>query len=79
MRVAYYINDRLLQLPIRHVYFLPFGGVMHLNEALGVNPLLEPVVCLHEQTSGIASHVFGKLINSPSASLVISGLRSTME
>ena len=77
MRVADYIMDRLAQLGIRHVYFLPGGGAMHLNDALGRHPDLEPVLCLHEQAAGIAAEAAGKLSTSPSACMVTSGPGAT--
>lgn len=77
MRVADYIMDRLAQLQIRQVFFLPGGGAMHLNDALGVHPQLEPIVCLHEQACGIAAEAAGKLLSGPSACLVTSGPGAT--
>lgn len=77
MRVADYIMDRLAQLQIRQVFFLPGGGAMHLNDALGVHPQLEPIICLHEQACGIAAEAAGKLLSGPSACLVTSGPGAT--
>ena len=60
MRVADYIMDRLVQLQIKQVFFLPGGGAMHLNDALAARQDdLEPVVCLHEQACGIAAEAAG--------------------
>jgi acetolactate synthase-1/2/3 large subunit len=77
IRVADYIMQRLSLLGVRQVFFLPGGGAMHLNDALGVHPLLEPIVCLHEQACGIAAEAAGKLISGPSACLVTSGPGAT--
>lgn len=78
MRVADYIMDRLIQLQIKQVFFLPGGGAMHLNDALaGRQEDLEPVVCLHEQACGIAAEAAGKLLSGPSACLVTSGPGAT--
>lgn len=77
MRVADYIMNRLAQLGIGQVFFLPGGGAMHLNDALGVHPDLEPIVCLHEQACGIAAEAAGKLLAGPSACLVTSGPGAT--
>lgn len=77
MRVADYIINRLSQLGIGQVFFLPGGGAMHLNDALGVHPDLEPIVCLHEQACGIAAEAAGKLLAGPSACLVTSGPGAT--
>lgn len=77
MRVADYIMNRLAQLGIGQIFFLPGGGAMHLNDALGVHPDLEPIVCLHEQACGIAAEAAGKLLAGPSACLVTSGPGAT--
>jgi acetolactate synthase-1/2/3 large subunit len=77
MRVADYIMDRLAQLGIRHVFFLPGGGAMHLNDALGRHPKLEPILCLHEQAAAIAAEAAGKLLAGPSACMVTSGPGAT--
>jgi acetolactate synthase-1/2/3 large subunit len=77
MRVADYIMERLAQLGIRHVYFLPGGGAMHLNDALGRHPQLEPILCLHEQAAAIAAEAAGKLRAGPSACMTTSGPGAT--
>lgn len=77
IRVADYIMQRLSLLGIRQVFFLPGGGAMHLNDALGTHPLLEPIVCLHEQACGIAAEAVAKLTTAPSACLVTSGPGAT--
>lgn len=77
MRVADYLMNRLAELGIRQVYFLPGGGAMHLNDALGRHPDLEPVLCLHEQAAGIAAEAAGKLSGGPSACMTTSGPGAT--
>lgn len=77
MRVSDYIMQRLVDLGIRQVYFLPGGGAMHLNDALAAHPDLEPVVCLHEQACGIAAEAAGKMRSGPSACMVTSGPGAT--
>ncbi len=77
MRVADYIMSRLADLGIRHVYFLPGGGAMHLNDALGRHPDLEPVLCLHEQAAGIAAEAASKLLSGPSACMTTCGPGAT--
>jgi acetolactate synthase I/II/III large subunit len=77
IRVADYIMDRLALLGVRQVFFLPGGGAMHLNDALGQHPELEPILCLHEQACGIAAEAAGKQLGGPSACLVTSGPGAT--
>lgn len=77
MYVADYIMNRLAGLGIQQVFFLPGGGAMHLNNALGLHPDLEPILCLHEQACGVAAEAAGKLTGNPTACLVTSGPGAT--
>ena len=77
MRVADYIMNRLAELGIKQVFFLPGGGAMHLNDALGRHPDLEPILCLHEQACGIAAEAAGKLSGGPSACMTTCGPGAT--
>lgn len=77
IRVADYIMNRLAELGIKQVYFLPGGGAMHLNDALGRHPDLEPILCLHEQACGIAAESAGKLSGGPSACMTTCGPGAT--
>lgn len=77
IRVADYIMARLARLGVGQVYFLPGGGAMHLNDALGRHPDLEPILCLHEQAAGIAAEAAGKLTGGPSACMTTCGPGAT--
>lgn len=77
MRVADYIMNRLAELGIKQVFFLPGGGAMHLNDALGRHPDLEPILCLHEQACGVAAESAGKLSGGPSACMTTCGPGAT--
>ncbi|MDR2260413.1 MAG: hypothetical protein LBE06_05660 [Azoarcus sp.] len=77
MRVADYLMHRLARLRIRQVFFLPGGGAMHLNDALGRHPDLAPVLCLTEQAAGIAAEAAGKYCAGPAACLTTSGPGAT--
>jgi len=77
IRVADYIMERLARLQVGQVYFLPGGGAMHLNDALGRHPELEPVLCLHEQAAAIAAEAAGKLTGGPAACMTTCGPGAT--
>lgn len=77
IRVADYIMERLAQLGVGQVYFLPGGGAMHLNDAAGRHPNLEPILCLHEQAAGIAAEAASKFSGGPSACMTTSGPGAT--
>ena len=54
MRVADYLMSRLADAGAEHVFLLPGGGAMYLNDALVCAKRLVPVPCHHEQACGIA-------------------------
>lgn len=60
MRVADWIMQRLADEGIGHVFFLPGGGAMHLDDALACEKRLVPVPCHHEQACGIAAESNGR-------------------
>jgi acetolactate synthase-1/2/3 large subunit len=60
MRVADWIMRRLADEGLKHVFLLPGGGAMHLNDGLACEPRLTPVACHHEQACGIAAEAYGR-------------------
>jgi len=73
MRVADYIMDALARHGVRHVFFVPGGGAMHLNDALGAHPLLTAICNLHEQASAVAADAYAKITGGLGACLVTTG------
>lgn len=65
--------DFLTELGIKHVFYLPGGGAMHLNDSLGRNGQLMPVCMLHEQGGAIAAEAYARITEGYSACLVTSG------
>jgi len=60
MRVADWIMKRLADEGLRHMFLLPGGGAMHLNDALACEPRITPIPCHHEQACGIAAEAYGR-------------------
>lgn len=60
MKLSDYVVDFIAKLGVRHVFMLPGGGAMHLNDSLGRHPDLEFVCNLHEQASAIAAEAYGQ-------------------
>jgi acetolactate synthase-1/2/3 large subunit len=60
MRVADWIMRRLVAEGVRHVFLLPGGGAMHLNDALALEKQITPVPCHHEQACAIAAEAYGR-------------------
>lgn len=60
MRVADYLMQRLAEAGVKHVFLLPGGGAMYLNDALACTPQLQAIPCHHEQACGIAAEAYGR-------------------
>jgi acetolactate synthase-1/2/3 large subunit len=58
--VSDWLMQRLAELGVRHVFVLPGGGAMHLNDALARSPSIQAVACQHEQACGIAAEAYGR-------------------
>lgn len=77
MRVADYLVHRLADLGVKHVFMLPGGGAMHLNDALTLEPRITAVTCHHEQACGIAAEAYGRVKESFGVAMVTTGPGST--
>ncbi len=60
MRVSDWIMQRLADTGLRHIFLLPGGGAMYLNDALACEKRLTPIPCHHEQACGIAAEAYGR-------------------
>ena len=60
MKLSDYVVDFIAQQGVKHVFMLPGGGAMHLNDSLGKHPKLKFVCNLHEQASAIAAEAYGQ-------------------
>jgi len=77
MRVADYIFDFIADQGVGHVFFLPGGGAMHLNNALFRQSRLTAVSMLHEQGAAIAAEGYARTSGKFGACLVTSGPGAT--
>ncbi|AUF95581.1 thiamine pyrophosphate-binding protein [Pseudomonas sp. 02C 26] len=77
MRVADYIFQFIANQGVEHVFFLPGGGAMHLNNALHRQPRLTAVSMLHEQGAAIAAEGYARTSGKFGACLVTSGPGAT--
>ncbi|WP_220036854.1 thiamine pyrophosphate-binding protein [Pseudomonas soli] len=77
MRVADYIFEFIANQGVGHVFFLPGGGAMHLNNALFRQPRLSAVSMLHEQGAAIAAEGYARTSGKFGACLVTSGPGAT--
>lgn len=77
MRVADYVFEFIARQGVGHVFFLPGGGAMHLNNALFRQGALTPVSMLHEQGAAIAAEGYARTSGNFGACLVTSGPGAT--
>jgi acetolactate synthase-1/2/3 large subunit len=77
MRVADYLMSRLADAGAAHVFLLPGGGAMYLNDALVCEKRLTPVPCHHEQACGIASEAWGRVRETFGVCMVTTGPGAT--
>lgn len=76
-RVADYIADFVARQGISHVFLLPGGGAMHLVDAMGKQPDLEAVPCLHEQACAIAAEAYARVNENLGVAVVTTGPGAT--
>jgi acetolactate synthase-1/2/3 large subunit len=62
-RVADWVVSRIADEGVGHIFLLPGGGAMHLNDAITLEPRIQGVVCQHEQACGIAAEAYGRTGN----------------
>lgn len=77
MRVADYLMSRLADVGAKHVFLLPGGGAMHLNDALVCEKRLTPIHCHHEQACGIAAEAWGRIHGTFGTCMVTTGPGAT--
>lgn len=77
IRVADYLMARLADAGAEHVFLLPGGGAMHLNDSLVCEKRLVPVPCHHEQACGIAAEAWGRIRESFGVCMVTTGPGAT--
>jgi acetolactate synthase-1/2/3 large subunit len=77
MRVADYIAQRIAEAGVRHLFMLPGGAAMHLNDAFGRQPQIETISNLHEQACAIAAEAYARITGGLGAVLVTAGPGAT--
>ena len=77
MRVADYLMSSLADLGIDHVFVLPGGGAMHLNDGLVCEPRITAIPCHHEQACGIAAEAWGRVAGKFGVAMVTTGPGAT--
>jgi acetolactate synthase I/II/III large subunit len=76
-KLSDYVIQFIADQGVKHVFLVPGGGAMHLNESLGRCRQLEAVCNLHEQASAIAAENYSKATNNLGVALVTTGPGAT--
>lgn len=73
MKVSDYVMEFLANRGIKHMFFLPGGGCMHLTDSLGKNNSIQEISLLHEQAVAIATEIYASTSEGVGAALVTTG------
>jgi acetolactate synthase I/II/III large subunit len=73
VKLSDYVIEFIADLGIKHVFMLPGGGAMHLNDSLGRCSRIEYVCNLHEQASAIAAEAYAKSTGDLGVCVVTTG------
>jgi acetolactate synthase I/II/III large subunit len=73
MKLSDYIFRCVAERGVKHVFYLPGGGAMHLVDSLGRCRGIEPVCMIHEQAAAIAAEAYARVTNNLGVILVTTG------
>src|SRR6267142_2743382 len=73
MKLSDYVIRFIEGQGVRHVFMVPGGGAMHLNDSLGQSRSIEWVSNLHEQASAMAAETYAKATGNLGVALVTTG------
>lgn len=76
-RVADFIADFIADIGVKHVFLLPGGGAMHLNDGLAKCTRLQAVACLHEQAVAISAEAYARINENIGVAMVTTGPGAT--
>lgn len=73
IKVSDYVAQFIAAQGVRHIFFLPGGGAMHLVDSIGREEALVPVCMLHEQAAAIATEAYAMHSENLGVALVTTG------
>lgn len=73
IKLSDYVIKRLEETGAKHMFMLPGGGAMHLNDSLGNSKKIRFVCCLHEQACAIAAEAYARVNNEIGLLMVTTG------
>lgn len=73
IKVSDYVIRRLEELNVGHMFMMPGGGAMHLNDSLGKSNKIKFICCQHEQGCAIAAEAYARVNNKIGLLMVTTG------
>ena len=73
VKLSDYVMRFVADQGVKHVFMLPGGGAMHLNDSLGRCGGMEYVAVQHEQAAAIAAEAYARVTNNLGAAMVTTG------
>jgi acetolactate synthase I/II/III large subunit len=73
MKLSDYVIQFIESIGVRHVFMVPGGGAMHLNDSLGQSKHIVWVGNLHEQASAMAAETYAKATGGLGVAMVTTG------
>lgn len=73
IKLSDYVIKRLEETGTKHMFMLPGGGAMHLNDSLGSSEKIQYITCLHEQACSIAAEAYARVNNQIGLLMVTTG------
>ena len=73
IKTSDYIIQRLVEHGVKHVFMIPGGGVMHLDDSVGKHKGIEYIANHHEQACAIAAEGYARVTGRMGCILVTTG------
>lgn len=77
MKLSDYVLEQVAREGVKHVFLVPGGAAMHLNDSLGRRDDIAFVGNLHEQASAVAAEAYSRVTGKLSVCMVTAGPGST--
>ena len=73
IKLSDYISQFIVNLGVKHVFMVPGGGAMHLNDSIGYQKGIEFICNQHEQASAFAAETYAKTSDNIGVAIVTTG------
>lgn len=77
IKLSDYVIQFISGIGVKHIFMVPGGGAMHLNNSIGENQNIEFVCNQHEQASAFAAETYSKISNNIGVAVVTTGPGAT--